>query len=285
MISIGSLVRPTVERLINVHTTTWHTYIPAHDIPTQHQNNSFGGLFLGDVELLRTTTPEPSPQGITWHVEKDVSDYMTYILDPLRPKTAVLSIPNVIDGTYTGVLYVNATLSFYGRKPATSTASSAAAAGPGPISTLEDTTEPATDPDSSSTTKNLRGPGSSGNMGPGSGGNMGEGPPTLDGTRSLVPEEGARPPLVLPLAAPSMPMMKLLRLNKSSGGGSSFWASMAVSGNDSIEVPLPEWPQPNIARVHLDLFATPHQCEEVRKGSGQMHVCWLSPSPSIHPSA
>lgn len=208
------------------------------------------------MELLRTTTPEPSPQGITWHVEKDVSDYMTYILDPLRPKTAILSIPNVIDGTYTGVLYVNATLSFYGRKPATSTASS--------IATLEAAadTDTATEPYSSiDITKNLRGPGSSGNMG--SGANMGDGPPTLDGTRALVPEDGARPPLVLPLAAPSMPMMKLLRLNKS-GGGSSFWASMAVSGNDTIEVPLPAWPQPNIARVHLDLFASPHQCEEVR---------------------
>jgi hypothetical protein len=227
--------------------------------PTLHPT-SFGGLFLGDVELLRTTTPEPSPQGISWHVEKDVSDYMTYILDGARPKVATLSIPNVIDGTYTGVLYVNATLSFYGRAPATSTSTSTAA-----VEGKEQDEQPANaDADAAAAiTKLLRGPGSGSNAGQGGAG-------ALDGLTTLVPEVGARPPLILPLAAPSMPMMKLLRLNKS-GGGSSFWASMAVSGDDAIEVPLPVWPQPNIARVHLDLFASPHQCEEVsfaRAGAG-----------------
>lgn len=218
------------------------------------------------MELLRTTTPEPSPEGIRWHVEKDVSDYMTFILDPLSPKAATLSIPNVIDSTYTGVIYVNATLSFYGRPPSTSTASSSSIHVDGdegqqaqqpsepPTTTISTAVKEAT----AATSANLRGLG-------GSGANMGQGrPPALDGLTSLVPELGARPPLVMPLAAPQMPMLQLLRQNKS-GGGSGFWASVAVSGNQSLEVPLPPWPQPNIVRVHLDLFASPHQCEEVRR--------------------
>lgn len=37
-------------------------------------------MFLGPVELLRFTTPEPygnsSTRGVVWEVEKDVTDYM-----------------------------------------------------------------------------------------------------------------------------------------------------------------------------------------------------------------
>eukprot|EP00624_Nannochloropsis_granulata_P005349 evm.model.NODE_37847_length_9729_cov_19.569328.4 len=92
-----------------------------------------GGVFLGDVELLRTTTPEPSPSGIAWHVEKDVSDYILYIL--AGPKNATLGITNIVDTTYTGVIYVNASLSFYGRPfPSTD------AAGDGAGSTTSSTT-------------------------------------------------------------------------------------------------------------------------------------------------
>ena len=181
------------------------------------------------MELLRTTTPEPSPQGISWHVEKDVSDYMTYILDAAHAKRAVLSIPNVVDKTYTGVLYVNATLSFYGR----------------PFD--------ASDPGN----KLLRG---------GGGGNSPE-----MASKTLVPEVGSRPPIVVPLAAPSMPNMAQIRVNRSANGragGASFWASMAISGDEALTVPLPTWPQPNIARVLLDLYASPHECEEVRRPSG-----------------
>jgi len=39
------------------------------------QFDRYGALWLGGFELLRLTTPEPSPDGISWHVEKDVTDY------------------------------------------------------------------------------------------------------------------------------------------------------------------------------------------------------------------
>eukprot|EP00756_Hemistasia_phaeocysticola_P047226 Hpha_TRINITY_DN21212_c0_g1::TRINITY_DN21212_c0_g1_i1::g.171596::m.171596 len=76
------------------------------------QFDRFGGLWLGGVELLRTTTPEPSPKGIRWHVEKDLTRYAALFLGAAG-ENASLSIPNVIDSTYTGVLNINATLSFY----------------------------------------------------------------------------------------------------------------------------------------------------------------------------
>lgn len=66
------------------------------------------------MELLRTSTPEPNPWGISWSVEKDVTRYLTIFL---KPETARLSIPNNVDKTYDGVFYVNASLSFYGLPP------------------------------------------------------------------------------------------------------------------------------------------------------------------------
>ena len=39
------------------------------------QFDRYGALWLGDVEVLRTTTPEPTSQGTQWSIEKDVSIY------------------------------------------------------------------------------------------------------------------------------------------------------------------------------------------------------------------
>ena len=39
------------------------------------QFDRYGALWLGGVELLRTTTPEPSPAGIEWLVERDLTAY------------------------------------------------------------------------------------------------------------------------------------------------------------------------------------------------------------------
>lgn len=42
-------------------------------------SSRFGVLFLGGVELLRLTTPEPmsNKTDLHWRVEKDVTDYVT----------------------------------------------------------------------------------------------------------------------------------------------------------------------------------------------------------------
>jgi hypothetical protein len=78
------------------------------------QFDRLGYLHVGGVEILRTSTPEPSPDGIAWSVEKDVTRYS----DTFRQSRDVeMLIGNVVDDTYTGVLDVKATLTFYAGRP------------------------------------------------------------------------------------------------------------------------------------------------------------------------
>ncbi|MEW2298540.1 peptide-N4-asparagine amidase [Streptomyces sp. NPDC006655] len=78
------------------------------------QYDRLGYLRVGGVEVLRTSTPEPSPDGIEWHVEKDVTRYG----DTFRGAQDVeMLIGNVVDDTYTGVIDVKVTLTFYTGRP------------------------------------------------------------------------------------------------------------------------------------------------------------------------
>ncbi len=81
------------------------------------QYDRLGYLRIGGVEVLRTSTPEPSPEGITWNVEKDVTRYAA----TLRSRQPVeMLIGNLVNETYTGVIKVKATLTFHraeGRVP------------------------------------------------------------------------------------------------------------------------------------------------------------------------
>ncbi|NNM48208.1 peptide-N4-asparagine amidase [Knoellia koreensis] len=83
------------------------------------QFDRLGWLDVGGVRVLTTSTPEPSPDGITWHVEKDLTE-----LAPLftTRQQVQMSIGNVVNETYTGVLDVQVWLDFYqpgdGRGPA-----------------------------------------------------------------------------------------------------------------------------------------------------------------------
>ncbi|MGW7787581.1 peptide-N4-asparagine amidase [Streptomyces tricolor] len=80
------------------------------------QYDRLGYLHVGGVEILRTSTPEPSPDGIAWHVEKDVTRYS----DTFRASGDVeMLIGNVVDDTYTGVIDVHVTLTFYTGRPET----------------------------------------------------------------------------------------------------------------------------------------------------------------------
>ncbi|MFF7639920.1 peptide-N4-asparagine amidase [Streptomyces canus] len=74
------------------------------------QFDRLGYLHLGGVEIFRTSTPQPSPDGIEWSVEKDVTRYS----DTFRARHDVeMLIGNVVDGTYTGIIDVKVTLRFY----------------------------------------------------------------------------------------------------------------------------------------------------------------------------
>ena len=73
-----------------------------------------GALWLGGVELLRTTTPEPDAAGIHWKLARDLTEYAPLFASPAN---ATLQIPNLVDATYTGVLYINVSLTFYAPAP------------------------------------------------------------------------------------------------------------------------------------------------------------------------
>lgn len=79
------------------------------------QFDRLGYLHVGGVEILRTSTPEPSPDGIEWSVETDVTRYSDTFR---RSQDVEMLIGNVVDDTYTGVLDVKATLTFYTGRPA-----------------------------------------------------------------------------------------------------------------------------------------------------------------------
>ncbi|MFF8730614.1 peptide-N4-asparagine amidase [Streptomyces sp. NPDC015171] len=80
------------------------------------QYDRLGYLHVGGTEILRTSTPEPSPDGIEWHVEKDVTRYSATFR---AAQDVEMLIGNVVDDTYTGVIDVHVTLTFYAGRPET----------------------------------------------------------------------------------------------------------------------------------------------------------------------
>jgi hypothetical protein len=75
-----------------------------------------GALWLGGVELLRTTTPEPDAPGISWAVDRDLTEYSALFY---APSNATLQIPNTVNDQYTGVIYISAKLVFFPASEAT----------------------------------------------------------------------------------------------------------------------------------------------------------------------
>ncbi|MFF1820208.1 peptide-N4-asparagine amidase [Kribbella sp. NPDC058245] len=86
------------------------------------QYDRLGHITLGGVGVFRTSTPEPSADGIAWDVEKDVTSYAPLLA---KPQPVVMELGNVVNDTYTGVLDITVTLDFYTtsrRVPAAKTA-------------------------------------------------------------------------------------------------------------------------------------------------------------------
>ncbi|HWD83628.1 MAG TPA: peptide-N4-asparagine amidase [Kribbella sp.] len=74
------------------------------------QYDRLGHITIGGVGVFRTSTPEPSADGIEWNVEKDVTSYSPLLRSPQQ---VVMELGNVVDSTYTGVLDITVTLDFY----------------------------------------------------------------------------------------------------------------------------------------------------------------------------
>lgn len=74
------------------------------------QYDRISHLEIGGVTVFRTSTPEPSREGIQWHVEKDITAYAPLLK---TPQPTAMYLGNVVNDTYTGVIYVKARVVFY----------------------------------------------------------------------------------------------------------------------------------------------------------------------------
>ncbi|KAG8052974.1 hypothetical protein GUJ93_ZPchr0001g31159 [Zizania palustris] len=72
------------------------------------------GVWLGGAELLRGSTAEPRPEGVTWTVNKDVTKYASLLA--AGNSTLAVYLGNLIDDTYDGVYNTNLTLHLYFRR-------------------------------------------------------------------------------------------------------------------------------------------------------------------------
>ncbi|KAI9712544.1 MAG: hypothetical protein M1812_006853 [Candelaria pacifica] len=73
------------------------------------QFDRLGMLFLGDIEIFRTSTAEPTSQGIQWTYVKDVSGYLALFR---RPQKVIFELGNLIDHTYTASFNTTLTATF-----------------------------------------------------------------------------------------------------------------------------------------------------------------------------
>lgn len=74
------------------------------------QYDRMGYLQIGGATVFRTSSPEPSREGIRWRVEKDLTDYAPLLS---RPQPLEMHLGNVVNDTYTGVFKVKVRLVFY----------------------------------------------------------------------------------------------------------------------------------------------------------------------------
>ncbi len=82
-----------------------------HGAVAGRQYDRLGWMTIGGVPVLKTSTPEPSSDGIEWNVEKDVTEYAALLRSP---RQVAMSLGNVVNDTYTGVLDIQIDLTFYG---------------------------------------------------------------------------------------------------------------------------------------------------------------------------
>ncbi|KAA8534033.1 hypothetical protein F0562_031550 [Nyssa sinensis] len=69
------------------------------------------GVWLDGAEILRTSTAEPTEDGIFWKVRKDVTRYTSLLAQSNLTLTVMLE--NVVNDVYTGVYHVNVSLLYY----------------------------------------------------------------------------------------------------------------------------------------------------------------------------
>lgn len=69
-------------------------------------------MFLGDVEVFRSSTAEPTVKGITWTYKKDMTPYLSLWR---QQQKLIFDLGNLVDETYTGSFNATLTATFFER--------------------------------------------------------------------------------------------------------------------------------------------------------------------------
>lgn len=74
------------------------------------QFDRLGFMYLGDTEVFRTSTAEPTIDGVVWMYVKEMQQYNVLWHEPQK---IIFDIDNVVDSTYTGILNTTLTATFF----------------------------------------------------------------------------------------------------------------------------------------------------------------------------
>ncbi|RCV17845.1 hypothetical protein SETIT_3G252500v2 [Setaria italica] len=77
------------------------------------QYDRVAAVWLDGAELLRTTTAEPTPDGVRWTVRKDVTRHSALLRSPTGGVLSVM-LENLVNDQYTGVYNVSISFEFHG---------------------------------------------------------------------------------------------------------------------------------------------------------------------------
>jgi hypothetical protein len=68
-------------------------------------------IYVGHVNIFYGTTPEPTPTlSPSWQVQRDITDYSALLT---QPQSGEADIYNIVNSTYTGIIYGTAEIEFY----------------------------------------------------------------------------------------------------------------------------------------------------------------------------
>jgi hypothetical protein len=67
-------------------------------------------VWVGGAQVFQSSTPEPDPDGITWHVEHDATRYSALFA---QAKPIKVELQNYVTGPYTGVIYGTLKVTYY----------------------------------------------------------------------------------------------------------------------------------------------------------------------------
>ncbi|KAL8050142.1 hypothetical protein ABFX02_06G063900 [Erythranthe guttata] len=103
---------PTIANYSTPFNCTWTNAVLHFSAASNgSQYDRIAAVWLSGAELLRTSTPEPTPEGIFWSFRKDVTKYSSILRQ--SNLTLAVMLENVVNDVYTGVYRVNVTLLYY----------------------------------------------------------------------------------------------------------------------------------------------------------------------------